>query len=194
MFARFRSRLKGMARNALALTDYDRLGTGTVLAFDGALAKTGWAVVTRRRGHMPVLMDCGLVVTAVDPGLSSFEATFAKADQLGVRLRPIVERWLPQADEAVCERPAISGMRTESSLLAAYVVGQLTGSHLLVHRVHAVSVFCGPGVKPSNKVATKAVTTSWLPERPPGSRWNQDVADAALAALIRLYDRAHGSR
>lgn len=166
--------------------DPEALATGRVLAFDGALAKTGWAVVERLPGRAATVLDCGLVRTTSD--LKSHEQTFARADLLADTLAPIVRAWEAGVDEVVCERPAVAGMRIESSLFAAYAVHRLVGEPLvLVSRQHAVRVFCGPGRH--TKAQTKAATVAWAAP-PAGARFNQDVADAVLVALTRLYDRA----
>lgn len=165
------------------------LGPGTVLAFDAALANTGWSVVRHRTGHAPEVLACGVVRTTSD--LRSHEKTFARAVQLKQRLRPITTEWLPRADHVVCERPAIAGHRIESALMAAMMVYELCGDRVhLVSRQHALRLFCGPG-RQLPKSASNAAAKAWLPPAP-DTPFNEHIADSELIALTWLYDLVHG--
>lgn len=197
-------RAAGRAVKRLALpkaaldVDPALLATGTVLAFDGALAKTGWAVVNREPGAAPAVLASGLLRTASP--LTSHEQTFARTDLLTVALADVFMVWESDADEIVCERPAVTGMRTESSLMAAYAVHRLTGGRFrLVSRQHAVRVFCGPTVRipgqtrsranADGKARSRAAVWAWLGITG-AAPFGQDVCDAVLVGLTRLYDKA----
>lgn len=171
------------------------LAVGTVLAFDAALANTGWSVI-RNDGSRLEVLNAGCERTCSQA--SSHEKTFQRAEQLLMALTPLIASWGHIVDHVVVERPAVAGHRIESALMAAFAVHHVTeGRAKLVSRTHVLSLLLGPAPVGSagrgrhSKAAARDVARRWIPERG-AEPFNEHIADAELLGIAHLFDLAHG--
>ena len=165
-------------------TDPALLAAGAVLAFDAALSNTGWVMLRRDELGALAVLEAG-TIRPTTAG-RSHEGSYDKASQLAAVLGPLLRAWAGRG-AVVCERPAVSGYRTDSALLAAYAVHQAcvdagVGAPVLVSRTHVLSLLLGPGTQ--TKAASTACARAWLP----GVRFNEHTADAALLGITALFD------
>ena len=181
---------KGRRKQWTAPTS-DQFAHGSILAIDQTLTNCGFAMVTSSYKGLSVT-STGVIVTKTDK--KGFEETYDKADQL--------ERLLPElligagvfATGIVMEMPAVAGYRTESSLMAGWLVRQAARQHARGLKVHMVSntamkaLLCAPGQRHEKKYVRAAVE-SLIPEanRRGLRRWNEHVHDAVALALTHLY-------
>lgn len=168
-------------------TDPALLARGTVLAFDAALANTGWSVIRNDGEHLDVL-NCGCEHTSSQA--TSHEKTYQRTDELMSHLTRLIGNWGHAVDHIVVERPAVAGHRIESALMAAYVVHHVTGGRaVLVSRQHVLSLLLGPGNH--TKAQARAAARRWIPDRG-AEPFNEHIADAELLGITHLFDLAHG--
>jgi Holliday junction resolvasome RuvABC endonuclease subunit len=163
------------------------LAVGTVLAFDATLTNTGWSAV-RNDGRRIEVLAAGCHSAASQR--TSHEGSFDKGTAQLSPITSVLAAWGGAAEHIVCERPAVSGYRTESAFLAAFCVHLASGGRaVLVSRQHVLSLLLGPGRH--TKAAARTAAHRWIPERG-GARFNEHIADAELAAITHLFDLAHG--
>lgn len=163
------------------------LATGTVLAFDAALANTGWSVL-RNDGRRISVLNAGCEHTSSQA--TSHERTYQRTEQLLLQLTPLIASWGHIVDHVVVERPAVAGYRIESALMAAFAVHHVSGGRaVLVARNHVLSLLLGPGRH--TKAAARAAARRWIPDRD-CEPFNEHIADSELLGITHLFDLAHG--
>lgn len=157
-----------------------------VLSFDQSLTNTGYVQLWIRNGFVEVRAK-GTLRTATE--LNSFDGSFAQAEQLEDHMKVFnPPRW---PDATVVERPSVGGFRTDSSLLAAYVVTKHCNlwwhPHTWASIQHSRVVLAGPG-KGNDKKAGHEALEHYIPDSIT-RKWNEHTRDAAVNALAYLYDR-----
>lgn len=171
------------------LPTVDDLAYGSVLAFDQTLTNCGMAHV----GHD----SRGLLVTVVDllaPASreTGFKGTYSKSIELAHLVEQAIESTsrMRRIDEVVHEMPSTGGFRTESALLAGYVVQQAAVDHglpcVMVANASMRSLLVPPERrKDKSKTPIREAIDTLFPARPDGP-WNEHVRDAVGLALTRL--------
>lgn len=160
-----------------------------VLAFDQTLSHCGMALVSAQ-GGVPLVRFAGELRPQVDPALTSFERTYAKALALrGLLREPEPVTAMACADIIVYEMPAVGGYRTESSLLAGYVVRQFAHeSGLPVAMVSNTSMRALIAPVSEGKAPIARAIDALVPEgRRYARSWNEHVRDAVGLALTHLH-------
>ncbi len=175
---------------------------GCVVAFDQTLNNTGWALLRHDFNGLR-LMNCGMLRPPEDH-LQSFEATYTRTR----RLRDKVELLLGHLRETVGydidrvpmrvvhERPAISGHRIESALMAGYAIYEVTsGTARMVSNQHAKKTLLGrAGTKqnPVTKAHVKDAVERYIPSPAISRRlmWNEHIRDACMLGLTHFHDTA----
>lgn len=154
------------------------------LTFDQSLTNTGWAVYD---AYTRKVEACGVLVAEIrDPHLKSFHLTFEKAKQLEAGLIRVLTDHSNNVDQILIEMPAVTGYRTESSLMAAEKIFTVC-RHLdlampvLVSRQHACKVVVGKAR--CTKKETSDAVEARIVSHPPKSRWNEHIKDAVLLAV-----------
>ena len=201
-----RSRIKTPAvrgrRKVFRLPEPEDFRPGTVLAFDQTLTKTGWVLLSNGPLGLEIVAG-GLLRPIVDPTLTSFTETLAKAVSMQHQY-VITLSWHCLAggnpdyrpEAIVHEMPAVMGYRTESSLGAAIALHIAAENLDLLDRVHMLSKQRAyghlVGVYPTEKKYVTTAVNRLIPkDRRWTSAWNQDVHDAALLGLDHLYTGAN---
>lgn len=175
--------------------DPARFRLGGVLAFDQTLTNTGYALVYSDHAG---LMVVGAGVLEARTSLTGFEETYAKAERLERGISEAVRYGaLASVSAIVHEMPSVQGYRTESSLLAGYLVRRAARDYARGIPVVAVSnlamkaLLLPPGQRDEKKYVRQAVE-SLIPkerrEKPMVQRWNEHVHDAVGLALTFLYE------
>lgn len=96
---------------------------GRILAFDQALAKTGWAFVSFSEGCRPVLISSGTITTEPsEDGLSGFEDSLNRGDYLFETFSSLITSM--QFEAVAHEMPAMMG-GTKSSKAEAPIVAAM---------------------------------------------------------------------
>lgn len=177
--ARVRDRAKPVLQLPASLEDFrhDHL----VWSLDQSLSRTGWVMVQVDSSGVRVL-DRGTLRISTE--LTSHEGTFDKAAKLEAQLAVLSAVCI--ADAVLLERPAVHGQRTESSLLAAYVVLQVDRGARMVSIQHARRILGGPQARDDKKLGHQALAR-YIPESA-SRKWNEHQRDAAINALGYLYD------
>lgn len=164
--------------------------TQYILAFDQTLGNTGVALLAEDGGD-PSILKTWLIKRPED-GLKGFAATYARAEALRTSLRHFFLREIgyKSITRVVHEMPAAYGYRTESSLIAGYVLQTVVADlgmkpPALIANQHAKKVLTG-GPK-ATKAEVKAAVSAFLPEdglKP----WNEHTADAAMLGYTYIID------
>lgn len=160
-----------------------------VVSFDQTLRATG-VVIAQVSNHGKVWVLHHETLKTADPGIKSFEETYARTDDLKSRVFDLI---LSNDDlsHAVIEQPPMGGgFRTESSTFAAYAVSRICLAQQLSYTYmqarHARAVLVGPG-----KVDTKGPAHRKLAELVPETasrKWNENTRDALINLLAHLID------
>lgn len=164
-----------------------------VLAFDQTLTKTAWIMVAVSGGEI-IVHDRGMI--RQQTGRTGFMETYDKAWQfqqnVGSLWYAVQAGDYPAPDAIVAEYPAVYGHRTESSLMAGYILHQTFGGEInWIGAQHAKSVLGGKACK--EKSDLKPVLAQLHPDSAT-RQWNEDQRDALANALTYLWDRKVGSR
>lgn len=165
----------------------------TVLCFDQTLSNCGWAILNTEMGH-PRVSACGVIKPPdFDKGIRGFEATFTKSLFIARGLRELLSDVKGCFEEVALELPAVTGFRTESSLVSAVTIVQ----HLdelgyempeFIQRQSACAVLTGDRRAPKSVV--KSVVEDLIEgRRPKEMPWNEHVHDAVFVGLMHLYER-----
>lgn len=184
---------KGARRGRKAVwtqPEFPDFANGVVLAFDQAVAHTGYAVVRVHNDGIE-LLEKGQIQEPAIPGLKGWTDTLQRATNLALELEPIVMRWrscvLPL--EVVYEMPSVKGMRVDSALLGGLAVTTVAARYALpchgVETQHAKVVLTGD--RRSEKRHMKDAVLRYIDK--PGSPFNEHIVDAIGLALTYLYDR-----
>jgi Holliday junction resolvasome RuvABC endonuclease subunit len=174
--------------DALLILEGSLFAEGLVVAFDPAIANTGYAVVDRSGERLHIL-DMGVFSTTATPDRSSWDATFKRAVALDVFVRGLLCKWTPAL--VLHEMPPVGGgptiHRADSSIVASCVV-QLASAALEVP-VQMVSAQKAKKVLTGKAKADKKQVRRVLEEMFPAEvktrslRWNEHSADA-LALVV----------
>lgn len=153
-----------------------------VLAFDQTLTNCGWAVWDAWTQKVEA---CGCIKVESRYPYTGFDLTFEKARILEEALTKVLNEQALAVDTIVMEMPAVTGFRTESSLMAAEklltVCRQLgLPKPLMIARNTAAAMVAGNGK--ATKQETSEVVNSIVKDRPK-SPWNEHVRDAVLLAI-----------
>ena len=165
------------------------------MSFDQTLGNTG-VVVVKNDGETIEILHSD-IFKRTDP-LSGFAMTI----QRGIDFKKELQHWmvncsyLSKLTAIVHEMPAVRGYRTESSLMAAFIIRQVIDEIGLSIPVHSISNQHSKKVLGLKKNATKAEVKfavenilgydSENKNRP--KIWNQHVSDAAMLGLTYLSD------
>jgi hypothetical protein len=169
----------------------DRLAYGTVLAFDQTLSKTGFSVVRHDHTGLHVI-EGNLILAATDS--VGFEETYAKAAYMEHAIDKVTMFLSAGIDCIVHEMPAVTGHRTESSLMAGYFVRR--AAHLsapsvpvvMLSKRSAAALLIPPDKDRSSKANMTQAVNALIPrENRQTKRWNQDVHDSVALAVLRLH-------
>ena len=175
-----------------------KFADGRVLAFDQTLGNTGISLIEVLEGK-PAVCDTWHIKRPAD-GLTGFQATFSRAEYLRHRLGEILT-WsidLESLDFVVYEMPAVMGYRTESSLLAAYVLQTLATDLMIetpmvmVSNQHAKKVVLGNARIGKKEVRPLIENLIEIPKL--NHPWNEHVADATMLGLAHLHDLTEGGK
>lgn len=165
------------------------------LAFDQTLGNTGVALLADVGRGKPTVMSTW-IVKRPDDDLKSFEATYARADSLKERLRALFAEdiYVTTLTAIVCEMPAAHGYRTESSLMAGYVLRQVVAeldvdlSVTIVANQHAKKVLTGNARATKAQVKAAVERECQMPTAPI-KPWNEHTADAAMLGYTHIMDQ-----
>lgn len=164
-----------------------------VIAFDPSLSSTGYAWL--RVGLRIMVLSKGTLRGKSEKTgyLSTYEKALSIRQQLnGVLARiPLLVDGEPVRMSVAWEAPAVAGYRTESSLIAGYLVYEATGGAcegVILNANHISSVLCGNPRHDKKEVA--AAVARYIPESA-GRTWNQHERDAAAVGLTHLLDLAY---
>ncbi len=156
-----------------------------VLSFDQSLKRTGYVKLVVSRGEIH-LVARGTV--RLKSELEGFEGNFDLADRLDGALvvLDIPGRW---PDHILTEMPAVNGYRTDSSMLAAYVLRRYyqrwISKPVMVSIQESRTILGGPQARDKKGLGWDALVR-YIPES--GTRkWNEHQRDAAINALAHLY-------
>jgi len=165
-----------------------------IVSFDQTLRATG-VVVAQVSDHGKVWVLHHETIKTADPGVKSFEETYARTDHLKSQ---VLELLATNDDivKAVIEQPPMGGgFRTESSTFAAYAVSRVCLAKRLPYTYmqarHARAVLVGGG-----KVDTKGPAHARLAELVPETssrKWNENTRDALINLLAHVIDSQEGS-
>lgn len=163
-----------------------------VLSFDQTLSQTGYVKLAVHLGEVQVTAKGTLRLKSE---LTGFEGNFDLADRLDAALvmLDVPGRW---PDHILTEMPAVHGHRTDSSMLAAYVVRRYYQRWIsrpqMVSIQESRTILAGPGAR-NDKKAGAAALARYIPAS--GTRkWNEHQRDAAINALAHLYKIKEGGR
>lgn len=168
----------------------DLAGNVEVLAFDPSLLHTGVVSLCLVRGE--IALDAIMVHFNGTINLSSELAGFKRSWDLAHKLREHLGKHVPvmmSPHYVAIETPAVSGMRTESSLLAGCqvwsVFSYLGDRRRLIQANHVSAVLCGnPG---HDKKEIAAAVARYIPDST-GRHWSEHQRDAAATGLTLLHD------
>lgn len=156
-----------------------------VLAYDGSLSATGWACIARW-GSLFVLHGHGTLRVVTE--LTGFRGTYDKA----YRMSPLIENvYISQVTTrrdtiTAWEAPPVIGHRTESTLIAGYLVYQAcSGRGFAVAANHASKVLTGGPRHDKKEIA--AAVARYVPEAL-NRNWSEHSRDALAIALTVLWD------
>lgn len=168
----------------------DRLAYGRLVSFDQTLTSCGVALVSHDDAGIRVVWTA--LIKPEAQGLVGFQGTYTKA----IGLRRALEDLdygadiFVDAEEIVHEMPSTGGHRTESSLLAGYVVQQFAAERLIPCSMIANASMRALLVPPDRRADRSKVpvreSVDALVDPPPGCPWNEHVRDAVGLALTRL--------
>jgi hypothetical protein len=160
-----------------------------VLSFDATLTNCGWVVFAIILGEVTVIAK-GTIRPKTDQ--KGYLETWDKADQLRSEIESLIARWQRTDPDIliVVEAPAVSGNRTESSLIAGMLVwcGR-RGRCGAVSATHVSAVLLGdPRMKsaPRKKAVREAVVRLYPPAA--GRDWNEHERDSLATGMVHLYD------
>jgi hypothetical protein len=160
-----------------------------ILCFDQTLSNCGWAILATDQQEISV-PACGvLVAPKFAVGERGFAATFAKSIFIADGMKQILRDNHGSFEGVVAEMPAVSGYRTESSLVAAVTLVQTLHDMgepwpEMVSRNRAGAVLCGDRNAP--KGVSGAFVDQMVQDRHP-KPWNEHVRDAVFVGLQSLY-------
>lgn len=165
---------------------------GKLIAFDQTLGNTGIAIIENKDQPKLIYTE---VFKRIEP-LKGFDSTIARAIELGNELH----KWFMEPDHVhnvdaiIYEMPAVRGYRTESSLLAAFLINQAIDNIGLkipivsVSNTHAKKVI-GLKTRSSKSEVKKAVEEILgLDKNNLPKIWNQHTSDAVMLGLTYLHD------
>jgi Holliday junction resolvasome RuvABC endonuclease subunit len=166
----------------------------SILAFDQTLGNTG-AVLIHDAGpeHLLHVFRAWTFGRPTD-SLKSFEATYSRAETLRDRLTRFMQTEIntPEIEAIVHEMPAVYGYRTESSLIAGYVIRTVVrdlgikAPVVVVSNQHAKKVLTG--TSKANKAEVKAAVRDRMFVAPDVKPWNEHTADAAMLGYTHIMD------
>jgi hypothetical protein len=158
-----------------------------VLAFDATLTNCGWVVFAVILGQVTVLAKGTIRPKTGERG---YLETWDKADQLRSEIEALIDRWRNTEALIVVEAPAVSGNRTESSLIAGLLVWSGRRSRCsAVSATHVSAVLLGdPKMKSApRKKAVKDAVVRLYPAAA-GRDWNEHERDSLATGMVHLYD------
>lgn len=164
-----------------------------VLSFDQTLRRTGFVLLEASQGQVHVHQR-GTARLASE--LKGFEETLDLADSLWIWLECEYFGDVTGAD-IVYEMPAVAGHRTESSLLAAYVVRDWAQRRYrtkgrMIPVQQSRTILGGSAARNDKKLGHQALAR-YIPQS--ASRtWNEHQRDAAVNGLAYLYTIAQERR
>lgn len=160
-----------------------------VLAFDATLTNCGWVFFAIILGQVMVIAKGTIRPKTAERG---YLETWDKADQLRREVESVIARWQRTDPRMllVVEAPAVSGNRTESSLIAGLLVWSGRSSWCkAISATHVSAVLLGdPKIKSAlrKKGIKEAVVRLFPPAA--GRDWNEHERDALATGLVHLYD------
>lgn len=165
-----------------------------IISFDQTLRATG-IVIAQVSNHGKVWVLHHETLKTEDPGVNSFEETYARTDDLKGRVLDLL-LLNDDIERAVIEQPPMGGgFRTESSTFAAYAVSRVCLSQQLPYTYmqarHARAVLVGKG-----QVDIKGPAHRRLAELVPETtsrKWNENTRDALVNLLAHVIDSQEGS-
>lgn len=182
-------------RNAFRPPVFSDFAVATVQAFDQTLNNTG-TVILRSYGEGITLLATGMIRPSAEAtALQSWEGNYARAEDI---YRGVVyhrKGYASMVDNVVCERPPVTGKRTESIVLAGREVYRATfGQAVMVDNRHAKKLIvgrAGNSKSPVTKAHVKEAVERYItPPEASGKLmpWNEHVRDACMLALAWLLD------
>lgn len=164
-----------------------------LLAFDPALSKTGWVHLdtNRSRSGAVQFIARNKGTLRVRTEARGYLGTYDKASRMRNLITEVIWRenpsYFPPADIR-WEAPAVRGHRTESSLIAGFLVYEAcNGTGMAVSANHASKLLTG-SARHDKKQIREAVAR-YVPEAA-GREWTQDECDALAIALTSCHDAA----
>lgn len=174
-------------------------GVKKVIAFDQALAETGYVVIQGLHTHSPPRIETTGMLTATDD-VKGHEKTLLRASTLYWEVKDLIAFHKPTMDNlrliVVHETPPIANKmsRPESSLLASLairVAAMESGCRVVMHqRQRAYKRFTGSAN--ADKKFMKEALTKLLEAREialPKGPWNQHVVDALGIGLLEIEEK-----
>lgn len=169
----------------------DLLPGAEVMAFDATLSASGWV-------HLETWQDEGAPVTLsviakgtlrVRTDLKGYLATYDKA----ARMKNLISQVIWQQSrflhpEQICwEAPVVAGHRTESSLIAGYLVYEASqGAGRAVPANHASKLLTGSPRHDKQEIRT--AVARFVPEAAVPRAWTEHECDALAVALADCLD------
>jgi Holliday junction resolvasome RuvABC endonuclease subunit len=165
-----------------------------IISFDQALNFTG-VVIAQISDHGKVWVLHHETIRTTNDGLTSFEQTFARTDQLRDKVFDLLVI-NDDIAEAVIEQPPIgSGFRTESSTFAAYAISRACRGQQIPYTYmqprHARVVVVGRGN--ADKKGPAHIKLAELVPETASRKWNENTRDALVNLLAHVIDSQEGS-
>lgn len=161
----------------------------TVIAFDQALANTGWVQVQFKRGHLPIVIEVGMLGTEA-PDLKGHAANLTRSLDLYHQFGWVLDRRV--CDLVVHETPPVGShmSRPESSLLAAdglwHTADRLGLTVKMVANQRAKKILAGNAKV--DKRGLRLAVLQHLPDLERRRPANEHTYDAAALALTAAWE------
>jgi len=162
-----------------------------ILTFDQTLTHCGWALLNTEEDIS--IPESGTIRTPIlGSAIRGFQATMAKSVPLSRNIADMLNRLYGQFEDVVLEMPAVSGYRTESSLIAAVTVC-VELDRLGLAQPTFISRQAAGATLVNDRHAPKSVTSAFVnslveDRRPTGvGTWTEHVRDAVFVGLKHLH-------
>lgn len=169
---------------------------GQILAFDPSLSATGWVRIVINAGlragsHEIIVLSHGTLRIANPPDIRGYRRTYDKAGRMKGAISEVIwrERSFLALPHIVWEAPPVRGYRTESSLIAGFLVydacgGPGTGTAIPAN--HASKLLTG---SPHHaKAEIRAAVARYVPEAAQAAKWSEHECDALAIGLTFALD------
>lgn len=172
--------------------------TATVLSFDPSMTNTGWCVLRFHPGAFPRMLSYGKFGTSPTGMGTSMRDNLVRMNEVHRVARSVLRAATTlRVDIVTIELPvpSRSGSASASGSMACTAVGTAIDQYwegapvaIYVHPTHSKKVTTGDGK--ASKRMVKDFVKKWIDD--PSWNGNQDIADAASAAICAMLDIVEG--